>query len=158
MLDGIVARNSLIEVCSAFRQSSRTQQGSAHEAMPNHERDRRPLLLGEGEELRGKIARDVAFERHGVRDPEAVEDGEQQQRVFRALSERFSSFDQKMCSLRSGLGFRRGKSLDVAEWGYERYLKLDLLTPQCGRLRQGRNLVKRTRELLNCFKQRRARQ
>ncbi len=47
------------------------------EAMPNHERDRRPLLLGEGQELRGKIARDVAFERHRVRDPEAVEDGEQ---------------------------------------------------------------------------------
>jgi hypothetical protein len=101
MLDSIVARDSLIELRSAFRQNARTQQGSAHEAMPNHERDRRPLLLGEGEELLGKIARDIAIEHHRVRDPKAVEDGEQQQRVFRALSERFGSPDQQMCSLRN---------------------------------------------------------
>ena len=82
MLDGIVTRNSLIEVRSAFRQSSRNQQRSAHEAMPNHERDRRPRLVGEGEELRGKIAGDVAMERQRVREPEAVKDGEQQQRVL----------------------------------------------------------------------------
>src|SRR6516225_8872682 len=116
--------------------------------MANHARDRRPLLLGEGEELRGEIARDVALERHRVRDPEAVQDGEQQQRVFGALSERFSSFDQEMCPFRSGLGFRRGKPFDVAEWSYERDLKLDLLTTQRGRRRQGRSLAKRTRELL----------
>ena len=38
---------------------------------------------------------DVAIERYIVRDPEAVEDREQQQRVFGRLSERFSLFDQQ---------------------------------------------------------------
>ena len=56
MLDGIVMRNSLIEVRSGFCQSPCKQQRSAHEAMPNHERDRRPPLLGEGEELRAAMS------------------------------------------------------------------------------------------------------
>jgi len=106
----------------------------------------------------GKIARDVALKRHRVRDPEAVQDREQQQRVFGALAERFSFFNQKMCLLRRGLGFRRGEPLDVPEWGYERDLKLDLLTTQGGRHGQGRSLGKRTGQLLNCFNQGRARQ
>ena len=56
--------------------------------MPDHERDRRPLLLGERQKLRRKLAHDVAVECHKVRDPETVEDREQQQRVFGRLSER----------------------------------------------------------------------
>ena len=62
-----------------------------------------------------------------VRDPEAVEDREQQQRVFGRLSERFSLFDQQTRPLRSRLGFRRSIAFDMDEWGYERDLKLDLL-------------------------------
>ena len=45
--------------------------------MPDHERDGRPLLLGERQKLRRKIANQIAVERHIVRDPEAVEDREQ---------------------------------------------------------------------------------
>ena len=82
-----------------------------------------------------------------VRDPEAVEDREQQQRVFRRLSERFRLFDQQTCPLHSRLGFRRRISFDVDERGYERDLKLDLLAAQGRRAGQGRNLGKRTREL-----------
>ena len=103
------------------------QQGNAHEAMPDHERDCCPLLLGERQELRRKLAHHVAVEGHVVRDPEAVEDREQQQRVFGRLSERFGLFDQQTCPLRSRLGFRRGIAFDMDEWGYERDLKLDLL-------------------------------
>ncbi len=77
MFGRIVKRERLIEMRSAFRDVSREQQGSAHEAMPNHERDYRLLLLGERQELRRKLARHVAVERHGVRDPKAVEDREQ---------------------------------------------------------------------------------
>ena len=90
----------------------------------------------------------VAVERHVVRDPEAVEDREQQQRVFGRLSERFSLFDQQTCPLRSRLGFRRGIPFDMDERGYERDLKLDLLATQRGRGGQGRDLVKGARELL----------
>ncbi len=95
--------------------------------MPDHERDRRSLLLGERQELRRKLAQRVAIERHIVRDPEAIEDGEQQQRVFERLSERFGLFDQQARPLHGRLGFRRGMTFDVHERGYERDLKLDLL-------------------------------
>src|SRR5262249_5463666 len=121
-------------------------------------RDRCSLPLGEGEELRGQIARDIAVERHRVRDPEAVEDGEHQQGVLGALSQRFSLLDQNMCLFRSRLGFRRGEPLDVPERGYQRDLKLDLLTPHRGRRGQGPRSGKRTSELLNGFDERRARQ
>ena len=113
MLGRIVERDRPIEVHPAFRDVSREQQGSAHEAMPDHERSRRSLLLGERQELRRKLARHVAIERDAVRDPEAVEDGEQQQWIFGRLSERFSLFDQQTCPLRSRLGFRRGIPFDM---------------------------------------------
>ena len=116
----------------------------------------RPLLLGERQELRRKLAHHVAIERHNVRDPEAVEDREQQQRVFGRLSERFSLFDQQTCPLHSRLGFRRGIAFDVDERGYERDLKLDLLATQRGRAGQDRDLVERARELRHGFNQRRA--
>ena len=127
MLGRIVKRDRSIEMRSALRDVSRVQQGNAHESMPNHERDCRCLLLGERQELRRKLAHRFAVERHEVRDPEAVEDREQQQWVFGRLSERFSLFDQQTCPLRSRLGFRRGIAFDMHEWGYERDLKLDLL-------------------------------
>ena len=156
MLGRIVKRDRLIEVCSAFRDVSRKQQGRAHEAMSDHERDCRPLLLGERQELRRKLAHHVAVERHVVRQPKAVEDREQQQWVFERLSERFSLFDQQTCSLRSRLGFRRSVPFDMEEWGYERDLKLDLFATQRGSAGQGRNLVEGARELLCGFDQRRA--
>ena len=90
--------------------------------MPDHERDGRPLLLGERQKLRRKLAHHVAIECHIVRDPEAVEDREQQQRVFGRLSERFGLFDQQTCPLHSRLGFRRSIPFDMHEWGYERDL------------------------------------
>ena len=101
--------------------------------MSYHERNCRPLFLGERQELRRKLAHHIAVERYAVRDPEAVEDREQQQRVFGRLSKRFSLFDQQTCPLRSRLGFRRSVSFDMDEWGYERDLKLDLLATQRGR-------------------------
>ena len=122
MLRRIVERDRTIEVHSAFCDISRKQQGSAHDAMPDHERTCRPLLLGERQELRRKGARDVAIECYCVRDPEAVEDGEQQQWIFGRLSERVSLFDQQTCPLRSRLVFRRGIPFDMEERGYERDL------------------------------------
>ena len=114
MLGGIVKRERLIEVRSALRDVSRSHQGRAHEAMPDHERSCRPLLLGERQELRRELAHQVAVERHEVRDPEAVEDREQQQRVFGRLPECFSLFDQQTRLLRSRLGFRRSIPFDMA--------------------------------------------
>ena len=114
------------------------------------------MLLGERQELRRKLAHHVAVERHIVRDPEAVEDREQQQRVFRRFSERFSLFDQQTRPLRSRLGFRRSIPFDVHERGYERDLKLDLLATQRGSAGQSRDLIEGAGELLYSFNQRRA--
>ena len=124
--------------------------------MPDHERASRPLLLGERQELCCKLERHVAIECDKVGDPEAIEDREQQQRVFGRLSERFSLFDQQTRPLLSRLGFRSGIPFDMDEWGYERNLKLDLLAAQRGRGGQRRNLDKGTGELFCSFDQRRA--
>ena len=124
--------------------------------MPDHERAGRPLLLGERQELRRKLAHHVAVERHIVRGPEAVEDREQQQWVFGRFSERFRLLDQQTCPLRSRLGFRRRIPFDMDERGYERDLKLDLFAAQRGRGGQGRDLVESACELLYGLNQRRA--
>src|SRR5229473_2808229 len=98
--------------------------------MPNHERDCRPLLLRQCEKLRCEIANDIAIEDRKVRDPDGVEDREQQQRVFGRLSQDYSLFDHQTGLLRSRLGFGGGVAFDMDEWGDEGDLKLDLLATQ----------------------------
>jgi hypothetical protein len=124
--------------------------------MSNHERDCRPLLLRERQELHRVIAKDIAIERHIVHDPRTVADREQQQRIFGRLSQRFSLLDQQKRLLLSRLGFRRRGPFDVEEWGYEADLKPDLLATQRRRAGQGRDLLEATSELGRGFDQRRA--
>ena len=62
--------------------------------MPDHERRRSPLILGEREELRCELPHHIAFECHAVSDPEAVKDREQEQWIVRRLSERLRLLDQ----------------------------------------------------------------
>jgi hypothetical protein len=57
--------------------------------MPDHERDCRPLLLGERQELHRVFAQSVAAERYKAGDPEAVKNREQQERLFGRLFERY---------------------------------------------------------------------
>lgn len=83
-----------------------------------------------------------------VRDSKAVEDGKQQQRIFRRLSERLGLFDEEMRALDRGPGFGRGVTANVQERGDELVLKLDFLAAQVGRARQGRDHVERAFELL----------
>jgi len=124
--------------------------------MPNHQRNRRPLLLGQRQELRRELPRSVTVERNKVPDPAAIEDQEQQQRVFGRLAEVFRSFDQQTRLLRSGLGFRRGVPVDMDKWSYERDLKSDPLATQRRRVGQGRDLLEGPGELGRGFGQRRA--
>jgi hypothetical protein len=117
MLGRIVKRDRPIEMRPALRDIPSRRQGHAHGVMPDHERDFRPLLLGEPQELRRKIAHHVAVERYKVRDPEAVEDRKQQQRVFKRLAKRFSLFDQPTCVLCNRLRFRSGIPFNMEKWG-----------------------------------------
>jgi len=126
--------------------------------MPDHKRGCRTLPLSERQELRCKLPHHVAVERIVVGDKQAVEDREQQQWVFDRLAECFSLFDQQTCLLRSRLGFRRGISFDMEEWGYEGDLKLDLFSAQRWRGGQRHDLVNCLRELLHGLDKRRARQ
>jgi hypothetical protein len=57
------------------------------------------------QELRREIATDIALECQKAREPEGVEDREQQQRIFERLSQRFRLLDQHTCLLCSRLGF-----------------------------------------------------
>src|SRR5215469_10692131 len=115
--------------------------------MPHHEGPRRRLLVCEGQELGSKLTHHVAIERDKVGDPKAVENREQQQWIFRRLSERFSLFDQQTCPLHGRPRFRRRVASDMEEWGYECNLKLDFFATQGGRGGQDRDLVERTLEL-----------
>src|SRR5216683_4627449 len=73
MLGRIIKRDRLIVVGPAFREGSPTRQGSAHEAMPDRERQGCPLLLSERQELRRKLTHRITAERHKIRGPEAIE-------------------------------------------------------------------------------------
>ena len=156
MLGSVVERERAIEMRARICDIAGMQQGQAHQAMADHERPRRALLIGEGEELDRKLTHHVAVECYEVRDPEAVKDGEQQQGIFGRLAERFRLLDQQARPLHRSPGFRRRIAADVEEGGYECNLKLDLLAPQGGRARQGRDQVERAPELLCGFNQRRA--
>ena len=81
--------------------------------MPDHQRTRGFLFLGKRQELGGEIATYIAIECHEVCGEETVEDREQQQRVFRSLSERIGLFDQQTRLLHGRFGFRRSISFDV---------------------------------------------
>jgi hypothetical protein len=124
--------------------------------MPNHQRNRRPLLLGQRQELRRELPRSVTVERNEVPDPAAIEDQEQQQWIFGRLAEVFRSFDQRTRLPHSGLGFRRGVPVDMDKWSYERDLKSDLLATQRRRVGQGRDLLEGPGELGRGFGQGRA--
>ena len=119
----------------------RTQQGNRNDAMGDHDRDCRSLLLCKSQELRRKLAHSVAVERDVVRDPDGPEDRKQQQWVFGRLAQGFSLLDQQACLLGSRLGFGGGVAFDMDEWGDERDLKLDLLATQRRRAGQGRDLA-----------------
>jgi hypothetical protein len=63
MLDRVVERKRAIQMRSTFREVTGEQQGRAHEAMADHERNSRPLLLGECQEPRRDVATGIAVER-----------------------------------------------------------------------------------------------
>src|SRR5215831_9428197 len=156
MLGRIVERNRSIQMRSPVYDVPCMQQGQAHEAMPHHEWPRRFLLICEGQEFDSKLTHHVAVERDKVRDPKAVKNREQQQWIFRWLSERFSLLDQQTCPLHGRPGFRRRVAADMEEWGYECNLKLDFFATQDGRGGQGCDLVERTPELFGGLNKRRA--
>ena len=92
MLYGIVERKRGIKMRSTFRKVPRRQQRRPHDAMPNHQRNCRPLPLGQRQDVGSEIATDIAVERDVVCDPDAIEDRVQQQWVFEGLSERLCLF------------------------------------------------------------------
>src|SRR6516225_2849285 len=119
--------------------------------MRHHEWPRRPLLICEGQELTCKLTHYVAVEGHKIGHPEAVKNREQQQWIFRRLSERCCLFNQQTCPLHSSPGFRRRVAAGMEEWGYECNLKLDFFATQGGRGGQGRDLIQRATELFLGF-------
>ena len=69
------------------------------------------LLICEGQELDSKLTHNVAVKPYVVRHPQAVEDVQQQQRIFGRLSECFSLFDQQTCPAQQPPSFPAPHSL-----------------------------------------------
>jgi hypothetical protein len=107
MLGSIVKRYPLIEVRSSFRDLSSKQQATAQKIMPQHPRKRGPLFLSKLQDLGAEITSNIAIESRKVQDAEAIEDREQQQRIFGRLSKRISLFEQQTRLLRRRFGFKR---------------------------------------------------
>jgi hypothetical protein len=85
------------------------------------------------QELPRKLARYVAVERYKVPDPKAEENREQQQRVFRRLSELLRLLDQRACLLKRCFGLGRRIAFGVHQSVCEPNLKPDLRAAQRGR-------------------------
>ena len=128
MDDRVIKRDSSIEIVTAFRDVARPKQGRAYEAKCERKHHRRSVVLRQRQELRRKVARNMAFGFDYGRGDDRIEHGEQQQRIFERLAKSFGLFNQHSCSHRSRLGFRRSVSSEREEWGYERDLEFDLLS------------------------------
>ena len=126
--------------------------------MPDHQGDCRPLSFRQRQELSRQFTQGTAVGHDVIRDPKAVEDGKQRQRVFGSLPEGLGAFDQRPRPIKRRFGVRRPIALCVHLRVYEGDLKLDLLTAQYRRARQRRNLDERARKLRLGLDQSRARQ
>src|SRR5262249_39135534 len=124
----------------------------------HHERNPRALLLGECQEPRREVAANITIKCLNVRDPETVEDREEQQRLFGRLSEGPRSLDEQACLIERSLSLRGRIAFGVHQSVHERDLKLYLLAAQDGRTGQGRNLSKRAIQLSRRLYERRTRQ
>jgi hypothetical protein len=119
--------------------------------MRYHERHRRPPFLGEHKELSRKRPYYIAVERDIVRDPEAVQVREQEQWVFRWLPECVRVLNQCARLIKRRSRLRRCITFGVHQGICQRNLTPDLFATLDGTRRQGRDLSKCARELLDCF-------
>ena len=76
MLFRVVKSDCAIEMRPRLGEVARFDQSTAHDAMPHHDRDGRPLLLGERRELLRKVAHRLTVKRYIISVPKAVEDRE----------------------------------------------------------------------------------
>ena len=95
----IIKRNRLIEVGPSLGEVTRKEHGCAHHAVANHEWGCCSLFFGECQEFVCKVAYNITIACYITPNPEAVEDQEQQQRVF-GSSSRPSAFsiNRRACS------------------------------------------------------------
>ena len=78
-----------------------------------------PCFSASARNCRRKLAHHVTVERVEVGDKHAVEDREQQQRIFQRLSECFSSVrSATVPAPTAALGFGRSIAFDMEQWGY----------------------------------------
>ena len=114
MLGRIVEPDRVIEMGASLCEVPGMQEGQTHMAMPDHERASRALLFRQRQKLGGELTHHVAVEGDKVRDPQAIKNGEQQEGIFRRLSESLRSFDEKTRPVDGGSGFRRCIAADDA--------------------------------------------
>ena len=88
------------------------------------------LCLSASAELRRKLADHIAIKPNKVRRTKAVEDREQQQRVFGVAHQALQLVRSSRRVARQQPWSRSRVPFDVHERGYKRHLQLDLFAPQ----------------------------
>ena len=86
--------------------------------MSDHDRAGGSLFFGERQKLRGKFPQSVAIKRYKIRDPEAVKDGEKQQRILWSISQRLARSINRARLIESRLGFGRCITFDMHQRRY----------------------------------------
>src|ERR1700745_709403 len=140
MLGGFVDRDRLIVMCPTFRKGPRTHQRRTHKTMPKHERNHCSPLLGKRQALCRKVEESVAVEPYIVRDPETIEKGKQQHRMFGGLSELLRLLDEGAGSIERCDSLRGRVAFGVHQRIHKRELQFDLVATQRWCARQRRNL------------------
>ena len=126
VLRRFIHRDDFVEVRAAIRAVADEGQRYSHKQMRNMRGTVARHEPGQAHELRCKIARDVALERHAISDPKAVEHGIQNQRIFDRFSGCLRFLDPQTRRLERRLCFRRCMALGMDERVRKVDLKLDL--------------------------------
>ena len=124
--------------------------------MANHEWGCCSLFFGECQGFVCKVAYNITIACYITPNPEAVEDQEQQQRVFGSFSQAFGLFNQQTRLFNCLYGFWCRLSFHVHEWIYECHLQPDFFATQRRSAGRHRYFRKGTLELFDGFKERRA--
>ncbi len=147
MLGRIVERDRVIEMGASLCEVPGMQERQTHDAAPDHEGPGRALFFRQRRKLGGERTHHVAVEGDKVRDPHAIENGEQQHGIFSRLSESVRSFDEKTRPVDGGSGLWRRIASQMKQRRYELHLELDLIVAERWRAWQGRDQVERARQL-----------
>ena len=105
MFSRIISCDRAIELYERFRKISNGRLRNANQPLPKHLQGCFLLLFGALQKLRSELGHGARVKTVEVRNPETVERGKQQKRIFRGFAARAGLFDQCPSAQGGSLGF-----------------------------------------------------